>query len=175
VLHYNRERRSGRGWIECIFGKLHIADLAIKFENDRVLGRASWENTRNNFRNTLLAKLSLPMWDYTDEQYVTNPDAYDCEDAQDTWGFASESIICSRSCGSSQSTKGSEKVGKRPVARLWKGLWGLFRRRNPLTCQQSVMNSSQNSARRFCVSAGVRSHRAQSRSEKRLVLSAEAV
>ena len=34
------------------------------------------------------------------------------------------------------------------------------------TCQQSVMNSSQNSARRFCTSAGDSFHRAQSRSTR---------
>ena len=40
----------------------------------------------------------------------------------------------------------------------------IIRLRGGRTCQQSVMNSSQKSARRFCVSAEVSLKRAQSRS-----------
>jgi hypothetical protein len=72
MLHYDRKRRAIGGGIECIFGKTHVADLAIKFENDRILRWAGSKNTRNNFRNTLPAELSLPIWNYTGKLRVTD-------------------------------------------------------------------------------------------------------
>lgn len=43
--------------------KSHVTDLAVKVDDDRVLRWASSENARNNFGNTLLAELGLPMRD----------------------------------------------------------------------------------------------------------------
>ena len=81
------------------------------------------------------------------------------------WGVPSSASVSSGSAGSSVSTYCSSNVGSRPVARACAMEMGMSitqcepciaceRIRTPVrTCQQSVMNSSQNSARRFCVSA----------------------
>src|SRR6266436_8209467 len=100
---------------------------------------------------------------------MASQEQYSREYVQETWGVPSAAKVCSGSCGSSQSTKGSKKVGNRPVARLWdvKELpQKISFTRKPPTCQQSVINNSQNSARRFCVSEGARFHLAQSRSAR---------
>jgi hypothetical protein len=61
MLHYDREGCTLGRWIECISRKFHVTDLAVKVDDDRVLRWASSENARNNFGNTLLAELGLPM------------------------------------------------------------------------------------------------------------------
>jgi hypothetical protein len=94
MLHYDGERCTLGRWIECISRKFHVADLAVKVDDDRVLRWASSENARNNFGNTLLAELGLPMRNCEsqerDERYIN-------EYSHDAWGVPSSAKSCSRS------------------------------------------------------------------------------
>jgi len=70
VLHYDGERCTVRRRIDCISRKFHVTDLAVKFDNDRVLRWAGGENAQNNFGNTLFAEQSLPMRNYTGNSVI---------------------------------------------------------------------------------------------------------
>ena len=102
----------------CIYWKFHIPNLTVRLENNRIARRARRQCALDDSRDAYSVEACFPVQDYARRGIRIG---YSRQRVRrgDVQLHLSLSMVWSGSKGSSQSTKGREKVASRPFARLW--------------------------------------------------------